>query len=215
METPAAASSEPAAKERNLSVTMAADYPVWLTGEELNENTTYAVLGHYEKYLENYNGDRDISDASKESELYYSENRKYEFAIDKVIKGTIEEPSIVVSKCYSIGEVLNDTTGKEIPVTLPYPYFTEPEYGSTRIILLNYDPATETYFTVGEPWEFAVSDGQVQVISRVFGSEDAVSALQDVQQDDTLYHISVSYGNSHYEEPFSGMKVDEFLEFFR
>lgn len=204
----------PALKERQLSVTMSADYPVWLDGTQLSENTKYAVLGHYESFLESYNGDRDVKDPSKESDTYYSESRKYQFVIEQAIKGDIDSEIICVSKSYSIGNYLNDPVGKQIAVSIPYPYFTEPECGVPMILLLNYDPATETYFSIGEPWEFRIEDGTVQVVSRIFGAAEPVKTMLDVEQEDTLYHISISYGNNNYEEPFSGMNLEEFLGYF-
>jgi len=167
------------------TIVVSLENPSFTSVEEMAAAADLIVSGRYTARLGTYNVTRDENDPISESSSIYSEGRKYTFAVEEVLGGTLSENTITIGKKVSDGVTLDS-----VVLQIPSVFFTEPALHDTRVLFLDYDPSTGFYYSIGEPWEIAVADDGA--LSRCLETP-ASTATAETETDEIIYRLNIRF----------------------
>lgn len=136
---------------------------------DMVDNSDLVVLGTYEEFDSTWNLARNPNDISKASDEEYIEGKVYNFNIEEVLMGDIEESKIKISHTYSNNITVEFTSGDEEvspegilvkePTTVEYfevenldPTFISPTFNEKHIVFLQDDIVDNIYMGALEPY---------------------------------------------------------------
>lgn len=218
----------PQANEAVLSmpdaITMSFDYPVASDLRQMIEGSQYIVVGEYTKFDSAWNMARNPSDITEEDPDNYTEGLIYDFSVEKVLKGNMDDESIRVNHRHfetiklteSDAEVNGSgiivkpaTVTNEVAVEVADPTFIEPELNCKYILFLCKDKNFGNYYAAIEPFSIKLEDGVAVLQSNLTGDNNPfrqrVTASNSKQVDVSFF------GAVSITDRISGMSYDELI----
>ena len=157
------------------------DYPHADSVTSMTEQATYVVIGTYTEFIKSWNmyGDSDDS---------YAEGRLYSFAVEEVLKGSVEEKEILVNQQYleTLSYVESDekiengiiteeaTWSVEHKIDYNNPMYIEPELGSRYVLFLD---KNTYYYGSSEPFMIKLDGESAQLCSNIYTSSGGEGGL--------------------------------------
>lgn len=123
------------------------------------DESEFIVIGEYGKFIENWNLARNPNDITKEDTEIRVEGRKFEFKVEKYLKGS-GDSNVVISIPYSHEGIVDDT-------------YYEPESGNKVILFLKKNNEFNNYYPSIYPYEFEIAKDKIKFKTNVKYIEDS------------------------------------------
>lgn len=159
---------------------------------EMADASQVIVVGQYKGYDSSWNMARNPNNVLEEDSENYTEGHFYEFSIDEVLKGDVDEREILVNHRYS--EIVK-TTDPNTEFTLIDPLYIAPEYGVSYILFLTKEEIFGNYYGSIEPFSIKIeSDNTVTLNSNLI---DSTGSFEDTVtlDDGRMITVLVSKGS--------------------
>ena len=192
------------------------DYPVAVSLEDMIDAADYIVLGEYTGYRGSWNMARDPTDIRQDDSENTVEGRLYDFRIGQVLKGSVDEETILVNQTWSVripildsdaefdaeGRVIRESTeSRTVPVTVQSSLFIEPEYGCSYLLFLLRDEHFGNYYAAVEPFQIKLENGTAVLQSNLLEGTEAPAQTVELENGKK---ITVSLGAG-------SLKIEDFL----
>ncbi len=129
------------------------DYPIAYDINNIIDNSSNIVRGHFTKYVDSWNMARNPDNLKEEDTNVRIEGRLYEFVIEKELKGNLSKKDIItVNLPYSHDGIIDEL-------------YMEPMLDEKVILFLKYDVNFDFYYPAIEPFQFIEKDNELKVKS--------------------------------------------------
>ncbi|SDY04025.1 hypothetical protein SAMN05421736_101207 [Evansella caseinilytica] len=200
-------------EEQSIEVKVFYDYPVAENLEAMATEADVVVRGTFSRFKETWNMARHPVDISEPDRENYVEGHLYEFDVDEVILGQIDNKQMTVNYRYS--ELIQVENSKEdlFDITVEDPRYIKPELNTEYILFLNYDDDFDNYYGAIEPFQLQMTkDSQVELITKLTSNElqIAESANNTFTLDDgTIVHVDSEL--DRIDDHITGLKFEDII----
>ncbi len=142
--------------KKTSTITVSSNYQVVNRLDQMVNSTGVVVVGYFDKQIDTMNMRRDSKDITKESKLSYEEGHIYEFKVEEVLVGKVQDEKINIALAVSSETIIIDSNGDEVKVQLPDPLFKEPKRQQKYMLFLYKNIELNTYFKSFEPYRVEI-----------------------------------------------------------
>lgn len=208
------------------SISVGYDYPLSSDLQQMIDGAGYIVVGEYTGFDSSWNMARNPDNPKEEDDPEnYTEGRLYNFTVERTLKGSIDDQSILVNHKYSEtiwttesdavmdaeGNIVKPATEtKDISFTVVSPMFIEPEYGCKYILFLCRGGDFGYYYASGEPFSIKITDGVAALQSNLL--DRTGDFTQEFESDSKKYSVIIDYGGITFNDEITGLSTDEIIQ---
>jgi|GEM_PF-3047727 len=141
-------------------------------------------------------------------------DRSFEFMIDKVVFGDYPQKNIEVVQSHEYTWTFRDYAGgKNYPVLVPDPLYSDPDMTAKHLIFLKHVNGSDAHYRpCGEPWDIAIDgSGLLRSDSIVFASNEPADRDAYLETDKKIYHFIFTTTKGVYEDFITGRTLEDAL----
>jgi hypothetical protein len=204
-------------KEENYEVqniVVSNDVLIYENIEDMAKNADLVVVGYFNELVDTINMLRDPYNVLLESPYEYAEGRIYDFLIDEVIAGEIDDNKISVGLSYSYDYEFIDKQGVEKHIQVPYSLYKSPKPKQKYVLFLYKNEELDTYFIPFEPYRLLVNEEDtVSIDSSLVDNHNETSKEHIVKLEETKEELHI-FDDVHgeIEDKITGKKLAEIKE---
>jgi hypothetical protein len=162
------------------------------------------VMGTYQNAAGTINGARDPKDPSKPAKCIYNEVKLFNFKVDKVLKGDLDQDIIKVGQSHTL-QLDHLRENENIHITNPL--YIEPEMEKTYILFLKKSPYADFYSFPFVPNSIQLND-QGKALLQIPSNH---LLNQTVSQGDQTIHVSIDGFPTDYKDTVTGLNLQGIL----
>lgn len=207
------------------SLTVGYVYPVASTLQQMIDSADYIVIGEYTEFNSTWNMARNPDNIKEEDPGNYVEGRLYDFTVEKTIKGSIDDSSILINHRYS--EVVNTTESnavvdsegrilkaatksRDLSFKVASPLFIEPELDCKYILFLSKDANFGNYYAAIEPFSVKITNGKAVLQSNLINKTDAFT--QQIKTSDSKeLTVIIDMGGISIADEITGKALEDII----
>lgn len=193
------------------TVNVASDILIYEDIEEMAQNSEIVVVGYFDKFVEPINMLRNPSNILEESSTRYSEGHIYDFTVEEVVSGDLNQDTIQVGISFSNGYNFIDNQGKEQHIQIPAPTYQEPKLNQKYIVFLYKSEELNKYFEPFEPYRIEINKNNIATLDSALVDENEEHSISSkVFLEETLQEVHVNV-EKHYDfhDKISGRELSE------
>ena len=207
-------------------ISIGRDFPATNELVEMVNNAELIVVGAYVSFASSWNMARSSANVLHEDERNYTEGHLYAFHVEEVLKGSINDASILVNHLYSekmyytesnavVDErgviIIPATEVNELSFTVRHCLYIEPEIGMKYILFLSRDSHFGNYYGAIEPFSIRVDGSIVTLQSNLINGEGYDRQIVSIDNSDRV--LSVGQGGLPVlTDTISGRAFDDIKE---
>lgn len=202
-----------------------------LTATDLSDminNSDLIVLGTYEGFDSTWNMARDPNDLSEESDEAYIEGKIYNFNVEEVLMGEVENSKIKINHSYSETLTVELTSGDEVvspegvlikePTSVEYreienkdPTFIEPNFNDRYIVFLQKGEINNIYMRAIEPYLIKFDENETAILQSNLTNNDNDTLNNNITIDGKTISITNEV-DTDFKDSISGKKLKYVIE---
>ncbi|MFC7440529.1 hypothetical protein [Laceyella putida] len=180
--------------------------------EEMKDKSNAIVVGKYVKLDRTINSARDPQNPSSESTVVYHKGELYQFKVNQVVKGTIDEGDTILVNIPKTKELENlDLNGK---LTVTDPNYIKPIIGKSYMLFLKSIEGTDFYGIPFFPYSLEINSDQTVTLAKPQSSLlQQISSIHlegDSKPEDVVVELH-NFAES-YADKITGLNVSEVLD---